>query len=41
MLGYYDIENIDNLRYVTIVVNPKEYLDVFKNYKTNKKHTGI
>ena len=41
MLGYYDIENIDNLRYVTIVVNPKEYLDVFKNYKTSKKHKGI
>ena len=40
-LGYYEVQSIDNLCYVTIAVNPKEYFKVFKNYKTNKKHKDI
>ena len=40
-LGLYETENIDNPCYVTLAVNPKEYFEVFKNYKTNKKHKGI
>ena len=38
-LGYY--ENIDNSWFVTLAVNPKEYLEFFKNSKLNKKHKGI
>ena len=40
-LGYYEVESIDNPCYVTIAVNPKEYFEVFKNYRENKKHKGI
>ena len=40
-LGYYETEHIDNPCYVTLAVNPKEYFEIFKDYKTNKKHTGI
>ena len=40
-LGYYEIENIDNPCLVTIAVNPKEYLEVLKNLKLDKKHKGI
>ena len=40
-LGYYEIENIDNPCLVTIAVNSKEYLEVLKNLKLNKKHKGI
>ena len=40
-LGLYETENMDNPCYVTLAVNPKEYFEVFKNYKTNKKHKGI
>ena len=32
---------MDNLCYVTIAVNSKEYFKVFKNQKANKKHKGI
>ena len=40
-LGHYEVESIDNPCYVTIAVNPKEYFEVFKNYKGDKKHKGI
>ena len=40
-LGYYEIESIDNPCYVTLAVSPKEYFEVFKNQRTNKKHKGI
>ena len=40
-LGYYEIKSIDNPCYVTLAVNPKEYFEIFKNKKTNKKHKGI
>ena len=40
-LGYYEIENIDNPCLVTIAVNLKEYLEVFKKLKQNKKHKDI
>ena len=40
-VGYYVVENIDNLCYVTIAVDPKEYFEIFKNQKMNKKHKGI
>ena len=40
-LGYYEIENIDNPCLVTIAVNLKEYLEVFKKLKQNKKHEDI
>ena len=40
-LGYYETEHIDNPCYVTLAVNPKEYFEIFKDYKTNKKHKGI
>ena len=38
-LGYYEI--IDNRCFVTLTVNPKEYFEIFKNLKSNKKHKGI
>ena len=38
-LGYYEI--IDNPCFVTLTVNPKEYFEIFKNSKSNKKHKGI
>ena len=40
-LGYYEVENINNLCIITLVVNPKEYLEVFKDFKLNAKHKGI
>ena len=40
-LGYYEIENIDNPCFVTLAVNPKEYFEIFKNLKSNKKHKSI
>ena len=40
-LGYYEIENIDNPCFVTLAVNPKEYFEIFKNLKSNKKHESI
>ena len=38
-LGYYEI--IDNSCFVTLTVNPKEYFEILKNSKSNKKHKGI
>ena len=40
VMGLYKIENIDNQNISTIVVNPKEYIENFKNRKINKKHKG-
>ena len=40
-LGYYEIENIDNPWIWTLAVNPKEYLELFKDKNINKKHKGI
>ena len=41
MLGFYEVENINDPCYVTLAVNPKEYLEYFKSDKVNKKHKGI
>ena len=40
-LRYYEIENIDNPCVLTLVVNPKEYLDLLKDRYLNKKRRGI
>ena len=40
-VGLYEVENIDNPNLVTIVVNPKEYIEIFKNKAINKKHKGV
>ena len=40
-LGYCEVENIDNLCYVTIAVNPKEYFEVFKNQKLIKSTKAL
>ena len=41
VLGLYEVEHIDDPCYVTLAVNPKEYLEYFKSNSTNKKHKGI
>ena len=40
-LGYYEIENIGNPCILTLAVNQKEYLEMFKDHLMNKKHKGI
>ena len=40
-VGLYEIESIDNANLVTIAVNPKEYIEIFKSKNLNKKHKGI
>ena len=40
-VGLYEAESIDNANLVTIAVNPKEYMEIFKNKDLNKKHKGI
>ena len=37
VLGLYEVENIDDLCYVTLAVNPKEYFEYFKSESVNKK----
>ena len=37
-VGLYEV---DNANLVTIAVNPKEYMEIFKNKDLNKKHKGI
>ena len=32
--GLYEVESIDNPNVVTIAVNPKEYIEIFKSKKT-------
>lgn len=41
VLGLYEVEHIDDPWYVTLIVNPKEYLEYFKsdNIKTLTKNT--
>ena len=41
VLGLYEVEHIDDLCYVTLAVNPKEYFEYFKSESINKKHKGI
>ena len=40
-MGLYEVENLDNLNLWTIVINPKEYFEKFKDRKINKKHKGV
>ena len=40
-VGLCEVESIDNANLVTIAVNPKEYIEIFKNKDLNKKHKGI
>ena len=40
-LGYFSIENIDDHCVAPIAVNPKEYHEIFKSEKVNKKHKGL
>ena len=40
-MGLFEIENIENHSICTIAINPKEYLENFKNRKINKKHKGV
>ena len=40
-VGLYEVESIDNANLITIAVNPKEYIEIFKNKDLNKKHKGI
>ena len=39
--GYYEIENIDDKCILTLAVNPKEYLELFKDKKLNENEKGI
>ena len=40
-VGLYEVESIDNANLVTIAVNPKEYIEIFKNKELYKKHKGV
>ena len=40
-VGLYEVESIDNPTVVTIALNPKEYIEIFKSKDLNKKHKGI
>ena len=40
-MGLFEVEHIDNPNVCTIAVNPKEYLEKFKNKTINKKHKGV
>ena len=37
VVGLYEVESIDNPNVVTIAINPKEYLEVFRDKGLNKK----
>ena len=41
VLGLYEVEHIDEPRYVTLAVNPKEYFEYFKSDNVNRKHKEI
>ena len=36
-VGLYEVESIDNVNLVTIAVNPKEYIEIFKNKELKQK----
>ena len=40
-MGLFEIENISNQSICTTAINPKEYFEVFKDRKINKKHKGV
>ena len=40
-LGYYEIEYRDGPCYVTVAVNPKEYIGKFESDSVTKKHKGL
>ena len=40
-LGYFSIKNIDDPCIVTVLVNPKEYFELFESQAVNKKHKGL
>ena len=40
-LGYFAIEDIDDLCFVTVAVNPKEYFEQFESDNVSKKHKGL
>ena len=40
-VGLYEVESIDNANLVTIAVNPKEYIEIFKSKDLNKKDKEI
>ena len=39
--GQYEFKHIDNTCILTLAVNPKEYLQLFKDKNLNQKHKGI
>ena len=41
VLGLFEVENINDPCFVTLAVNPKEYLEYFKSENVNKKHKDI
>ena len=41
VLGLYEVESINDPCIVTLAVNPKEYFELFKSKRANKKHKGI
>ena len=40
-VGLYEIESIDNPNIITILINPKEYFEKYRDKKINKKHKGL
>lgn len=40
-LGYYEIDIMDNLCYVTVAVNSKEYTEKFLHDSVNKKQKAL
>ena len=41
MLGLYEVEHVNDPCYITLAVNPKEYLELFKSNTINKKDKEI
>ena len=40
-VGLYKVVNISNTNILTIVINPKEYFEKFKDFSINKKYKGL
>ena len=40
-VGHHEVENISNPCILTLAINPKKYLEMFKDLALNKKHKGI